>query len=239
MNNKRLYKIWHLMIRRCENSNDSAYHNYGARGISVFEEWKDYLTFEKWAISSGYNDSLTIERKDVEGNYCPSNCTWIPKSEQSKNRRCNHYVMYEGKQYTLTEICKLFGLDRENVRYQENRIGNAEEAINYILRRKEKYGRCKEMVTLDGQTKSLKEWCETYGISQRTVKDRVEKWGWDIKSALETKPQKTSIFYNGENHSLREWASILKVDYDYLRGVYYCNQKNPYIAFEKLNQKKG
>jgi len=83
----RIYRIWKGMRERCFNPNRKPYKNYGGRGISVCEEWNSYLVFKDWAINHGYSDYLSIERIDVNGNYCPENCTWIPLEDQSKNRR--------------------------------------------------------------------------------------------------------------------------------------------------------
>lgn len=84
---ERLYKTWSDMLIRCYNPNFKQYHNYGGRGISVCDQWrKRYFIFKDWAINNGYQEDLTIERKQVNGNYEPDNCTWIPLSEQGKNR---------------------------------------------------------------------------------------------------------------------------------------------------------
>lgn len=84
----RLYRIWSGMIRRCKDHKFKDFHNYGGRGITVCDEWMNiFSVFKEWAINNGYVDTLTIERKDVNGNYEPKNCSWIPMSEQSKNRR--------------------------------------------------------------------------------------------------------------------------------------------------------
>lgn len=72
---------------RCLCSGNTNYHNYGGRGIKICDDWLIYENFEKWALSSGYRSDLTIEREDVNGNYCPSNCKWIPAKEQLSNRR--------------------------------------------------------------------------------------------------------------------------------------------------------
>jgi len=85
----KLYMVWLSMRQRCNNPNSRDYPHYGARGITVCAEWDDYATFERWALSNGYTPGLTIERNNVDGNYCPENCSWIPKGEQAKNTTRN------------------------------------------------------------------------------------------------------------------------------------------------------
>lgn len=81
------------MIRRCHNPNVSNYRYYGARGISVCDEWRfgdgQRSGFELFLSKMGPRDTadLTIERKDFNGNYCAENCCWLPKGEQYLNRR--------------------------------------------------------------------------------------------------------------------------------------------------------
>lgn len=90
----RLYRIWSLMKDRCSNPNSPAYKYYGLRGISFCDDWKDYLLFKSWALNNGYDESLTLDRIDCDGNYCPDNCRWVQISEQSKNRRfCQKYTI--------------------------------------------------------------------------------------------------------------------------------------------------
>ena len=101
------------------------------------DEWKNnFQAFYDWSISNGYTEGLTIERKDVNGNYCPENCCWIPKSEQPKNRRNSHFITYKGETKTLSEWSKELHIDRETVRLYEKRFGDGEKAINTILQSK-------------------------------------------------------------------------------------------------------
>jgi len=79
----RLYKTWQNMLDRCKNKNYQFYYRYGGRGITICDEWEDYITFKTWALENGYNDNLTIDRIDNDGNYEPNNCQWLTNRENS------------------------------------------------------------------------------------------------------------------------------------------------------------
>ena len=81
----RLYQTWGMMKQRCYNPKSQIYHRYGGRGITVCDEWRnDFEAFREWALSHGYAEGLTIDRIDVDGNYCPENCQWLTRSENTK-----------------------------------------------------------------------------------------------------------------------------------------------------------
>jgi len=82
----RLYSVWTHMIERCEKETDHAYKNYGGRGISVCYEWHDPKIFFEWALNHGYEDSLTIDRIENDGNYIPENCQFITLRENTMKR---------------------------------------------------------------------------------------------------------------------------------------------------------
>ena len=92
LRNTKLYNVWCSMKERCHTPSNTSYKNYGARGIKVCDEWLKFEPFYEWAISNGYSEGLSIDRIDVNGNYCPENCRWSTKEVQANNTRANHYV---------------------------------------------------------------------------------------------------------------------------------------------------
>lgn len=83
----RLYQTWYDMRRRCNNPKCKEYRYYGELGIYVCDEWENFDTFAKWALSNGYTDELTIDRIDNYSGYNPSNCRFVSKADQQRNKR--------------------------------------------------------------------------------------------------------------------------------------------------------
>ena len=100
------------MIGRCYIKSFKGYGNYGGRGITVCEEWRNsFEAFYDWAMSNGYADNLTIDRKDNNGNYCSENCRWITNKEQQNNKRNNRLITYKGKTQTMQQWADELGID--------------------------------------------------------------------------------------------------------------------------------
>ena len=115
----RLYGIWSKMKIRCYNHNNSVYKHYGGRGIKVCDEWKlSFETFYQWAISNGYEEGLSIDRINVNGNYEPSNCRWVGTKEQSRNKRNTIMLEYEGRVISLAEAAELSGIKYATLRHR-------------------------------------------------------------------------------------------------------------------------
>ena len=119
------------MKGRCNNPNHPAYKNYGGRGISICKEWEDFRNFEKWSLDNEYFDNASIERKDVNENYSPQNCCWIPLAEQAKNRRSSYEIIHNGRKLNLTEYCKELNLGYKRVHSRIYKLGwDFEKAVS-------------------------------------------------------------------------------------------------------------
>ena len=118
----RLYKEWQDIKARCHNPNNKFYHIYGGKGVRVCDEWKEsYESFRDWAIATGYNDNLTIDRIDVDGNYEPTNCRWVDLYVQANNRSNTHYVTYHGETDSLDNMCRKLNVSSKAIRQRMRR----------------------------------------------------------------------------------------------------------------------
>lgn len=173
--NRRLYRIYNGVKRRCYTKTEARYKDYGGRGITMCDEWLNedcgFDKFVEWAISNGYGDDLTLERKDVNGNYSPENCEWITLSDQTKNKRETLWVDYHGEHIRLIELCK-----REGVLY--------DTVHDRIYRRKWTVERAVDQKV--NHDVSLMRKCKDLGLNYGTVRDRIVRLGWTEERALNT-----------------------------------------------------
>ena len=129
----RLYQIWQGIKKRCYNPHDARYDRYGGRGIKVCDEWRDdFQSFYDWAMQNGYQETLTIDRIDNDGDYCPENCRWSDSQEQARNRSSNIKITIGNATKTLTEWCEIFEVDSKVVfaRYKRNGFIGIDELFN-------------------------------------------------------------------------------------------------------------
>ncbi len=118
------------MKSRCYCESATAFDTYGGRGITVCDEWKsDFETFYKWAIDNGYNDALTIDRIDTNGNYEPSNCRWATMKEQTNNVRRNNRVEFNGVVHTVSEWSDITGINKKTLWNRLSRGWPIEKAL--------------------------------------------------------------------------------------------------------------
>lgn len=131
MTSTKLYVIWSNMKARCYNPKNTMYKNYGGRGISVCDEWKNsFEDFSEWALKNGYVEGLSIERINVDDGYNPNNCTWITLKEQSLNQRRSHRLTAFGRTQTIKEWSEESGIKYDTIERRINQYGwSAEDAV--------------------------------------------------------------------------------------------------------------
>lgn len=135
MRESRMYTIWCGMKQRCFNPTQKGYKDYGGRGITVCDEWKNsFEKFRDWALSNGYSDDLSIDRIDNGGNYEPSNCRWENSLIQANNKRNNRILVAFGESHTLTEWSRITGI-----------------SLNIIRRRLKKGLKLEDIITMEKQ----------------------------------------------------------------------------------------
>ena len=105
------FNVWQSMIARCHRKSDSAYHNYGGRGIKVCKRWRSGFKNFWDDMGESWKQGLSIERKDNNGPYSPENCKWATIFEQSRNRRNNIRLTFNGQTRVLSEWSELLGIN--------------------------------------------------------------------------------------------------------------------------------
>lgn len=172
---KRLNRTYHGIKKRCYNPNCPRYKDYGGRGIVMCDEWFDkkegFDKFCDWALENGYTDEMTIERIDVNGNYCPENCKWITRAEQRENRRDTIWVDYKGEHIQLYKLCERLGLHYDTTN-------------DRIVKRKWDVERAIETPSMMADPLARK--AREHGLNPATVRDRISKLGWSEERALNT-----------------------------------------------------
>jgi hypothetical protein len=123
------YRAWVNMKTRCFNPNNHAYHNYGARGITLDDRW---LTFNNFLADMGRKPSpeLTLERVDNAGNYAPGNCVWATYTDQCNNTRHNVFFEFAGHRLTLPQWARKLGVPLGTLRTRLNRGWSVERTLN-------------------------------------------------------------------------------------------------------------
>lgn len=122
------------MMARCYKPDAAKYDIYGGRGISVCDEWHDYLTFRNWAYANGYDKdapskACTIDRIDSNGNYCPENCRWTDWNTQVNNRRACKYITIDGVTHDLSEWGRIMGISKSTIHGRLNTGWSEKDAI--------------------------------------------------------------------------------------------------------------
>jgi hypothetical protein len=188
--NNPLYRVWQQMRWRCSRPNNKGFRFYGARGIQVCKEWQESFTaFQSWALSNGYQRGLTIERRDNNGNYCPENCAFITRAEQSRNTRSNFLLTAFGETKTLSAWAEdprcLIKRATLRERIVNQRMSPATAMTLPLLKSP------RDTVTAFGQTKTAREWSRDARckVTRETLVGRLNRHTLSTEEAIVTPPR--------------------------------------------------
>ena len=127
--------MWKSIRQRCSNKNRADYASYGGRGIKVCDEWlHNFQAFYDWAMANGYHEGLSIDRIDVDGNYCPENCRWISMAAQQRNKRNSRCFCINGETKTLREWSQQYNVNNKTVSSRLKYGWSIEEALGIVPR---------------------------------------------------------------------------------------------------------
>lgn len=130
MSKTRLHRIWCLITDRCENPHNGSWDNYGGRGIKVCSEWRNsFEAFRDWSLANGYQDDLSIDRINNDGDYEPNNCRWATVKEQSRNRRSNVILTYNGESHCMVEWAEILKVPRQRLANRYRRGWSTQEIL--------------------------------------------------------------------------------------------------------------
>lgn len=134
--NQRIGSIFKGMKNRCYNPNNKDFRWYGAKGIKICDEWlNDPKLFEDWSLLNGYNDNLTIDRINETKDYCPENCRWVTRENNSKNKPTTNFLEVNGAKHTGREWSEILGLSTNAINKYVKKYGeiNTTEFIKRYL----------------------------------------------------------------------------------------------------------
>lgn len=181
-----IYSTYHAMKQRCYNKKNPAYKYYGGRGISVCKRW--LFSYEKFCLDMGKKPSPkhTLERINVNGNYCPKNCKWVLHEDQQRNTTKNIRISIGGETKCLSEWARHFGINRHCV---QSRLRKGMDALSAVTTPsdKDRYKPKPIMLRCNGKLKTLSEWSKISGLSKSTIWTRVFKKGMSHDAAILTK----------------------------------------------------
>lgn len=174
LTNHPVYSIWSGMKTRCENKNAEHYKDYGGRGIKICDEWKDLRNFAKWADETGFEPgkNFSIERKNVNGDYCPENCVWIDRKLQTHNCRNTRRLTINGETKPLIEWAEIYGIDYKTV---SSRYTNGYREPEDLFYKGSLINKKAIRIKVRGELLTIPEASKKYGVSKYCIWQRYEK----------------------------------------------------------------
>jgi hypothetical protein len=168
------YRAWGNMKNRCYNKSFVLYDNYGGRGIKVSDDW---INFQVFFVDVGKAPSIkhSLDRIDVNGDYCKENCKWSTSKEQNNNKTDNHLVTYKGKTQTLQQWADEYGIWKTTLL---NRLKSKNFTLDEAMllspspSHKKHSNNLEHYITYNNETKRLCEWAKIFKLNRSTLRSR-------------------------------------------------------------------
>ena len=172
------FRAWAHMKHRCFNPNHPRYLDWGGRGIMVCDRWKN--SFENFLADMGTKPSPkhSIDRIDNDGDYCPDNCRWATKTDQSNNKRNNRLITIRNKTYTIAQWTKEMGYGRDVI---WNRLKDGWSDYDAVMTPVH----IDKLITIKNKTRTIAQWTKEMGYGESVIRNRL-KLGWSEFDAVMT-----------------------------------------------------
>lgn len=178
----RLYGIYQNIKDRCYNTNNHSYHLYGGRGIKMCDEWlNNPQTFFDWSYQNGYVEGKSrkeqsIDRKDVNGNYEPSNCRWVNQTVQNYNKQDTIRVLVNGEEKTLLDLHTEYSVPLTTLRSRYQRFKKGLCTIDELIQAEKIINKPQQIIIeVNGEKHNLTEWEKITGVSRKTIAHRYNR----------------------------------------------------------------
>lgn len=186
------YNAWYHMVKRCTDSEDKNWGNYGGRGIKVCKKWR--TSFHSFLADMGIkpNKESQIDRIDNNKGYSPNNCRWTTSKQQARNRRDNQKVMYKGKLILVIELAETHSMQVATLKYRLKKGWSVDDAIKTKVSRRKKHMIKRsntKTLTFQNQTKTIEEWASQKRIPAYVIYYRINS-GWSVDKIINTPTRK-------------------------------------------------
>ncbi len=177
------YNSWAAIVSRCTSPRNQAYENYGGRGITVCDDWRNSFSAFYADVGPRPSKGYSLDRIDPDGNYEQSNCRWSDRHTQSRNKRSNRWLTHDGETRTISDWADLLGIERSGLRSRLKRY-SVEVALSAPVGGHRivpgKPSSNVRLLTLGDDTLTVSQWAKRLGIHVSTLRERIARHGPDI-----------------------------------------------------------
>lgn len=189
-----LYRIWQGIKDRCHNPRNPGFHNYGGRGIVMYEGWRSSFTAFREAVGPRPSPDLELDREDNEKGYEPGNVRWATHVVNQNNKRTNHSLTHGGMTLTISEWARRVGCKPNSLLFRIRSGMSVEQALTIpfgdpsetrrLAGKWKPHGKPIQYIDYGGESLTAEQWGRRVGLSRQVIGQRIWKLGWTVERAL-------------------------------------------------------